>query len=212
MIQFTKEGVEVTASPEQLLQAREEFKKRKLIHLPALLSSELADIVRRGIEQDGFEEPDLTKGIAATVYRGAYQAPNVGQDLRQGAVAQLIKSRTNDARLLNFVETITGSPPLAKCIGHVYRLLPRGDDLPWHTDAEGGRVADLMIDLSAAKHEGGQFEMRDARTHEIINAVDPVPFGDGLLIPISSQIEHHHRAIPGSVPKVNFSGWFVPQQ
>jgi hypothetical protein len=212
MIKFTTDGVEVTASPAQLHEAREEFEKHKLLHLPGLLSTELADMVRRGIEQDGFEEPDLTTGIAATIYRGAYQAAKVGQDLRQGATFKLITSRTNDPRLLNFVETITGSPPLTKCIGHVYRLLPKGDDLPWHTDAEGERLADLMIDLSAVKHEGGRFEMRDARTHEIINAVDPVPFGDGLLIPISPQIEHHHRAITGSVPKVNFSGWFVPKQ
>jgi len=211
MIQFTKEGVEVTASPAELREAREEFKKHKLVHLPALLSSELADIVRRGIEQDGFEEPDLTTGIAATVYRGAYQAAGVCQDLRQGAIAELIKSRTNDPRLLNFIETITGTPPLTKCIGHVYRLLPTDNDLPWHTDAEGGRVADLMIDLSDGKHDGGRFEMRDAQTHEIINAVDPVPFGDGLLVPISPQIEHHHTAITGAVPKVNFSGWFVAQ-
>ncbi len=210
MIQFTNDGVEIAGSPERLSEAREEFEGRKLIHLPGLLSEELADTVRAGIERDGFEEPDVATGDAS-IFRGAYQGGKVGQDLRQGPVAQVIADRTNDPRLLSFVQTIIGSPPLAKCVGRVFRLFPMDDDLPWHTDAEGGRLADLIIDLSAVQHEGGRFEMRDARTGEIFNAVDTMAFGDGLLIRISPEIEHHYKAVTGSIPKVTFSGWFVPQ-
>ena len=164
--------------------------------------------MRAGIEQDGFEEAaDID-----SVYRGAYQGGKVGLDLRPGETADLIADRTNDATLLRFVQTITESPPLERCIGRVFRLEPMETDLPWHTDAEGGRLADLIIDLSIVKHEGGLFEMRDAATEEIFNSVDSMAFGDGLLIRISPDIEHHYRAITGSIPKVTFSGWFVPQQ
>ena len=52
--------------------------------------------------------------------------------------------------------------------------------------------------------------MRDARTHEILNTVDTMAFGDGLLIRISPDLEHHYKAIVGTIPKVTFSGWFVP--
>jgi hypothetical protein len=211
MIQFTSDGVEITASPARLSEASEEFERQKLIYLPGLLSPALADTVRVGIEEDGFEEPEATTEAAASVYRGAYQGAKVGQDLRPGAAAQVIADRTNDPRLLQFVQTITASPPLTKCIGRVFRLFPMADDLPWHTDAEGGRLADLIIDLSAVQHEDGRFEMRDARTSEIINAVDTMAFGDALLIRISPEIEHHYKAITGSIPKVTFSGWFVPQ-
>jgi hypothetical protein len=211
MIQFTTEGVEVSASPATLSEASEEFERQKLVHLPGLLSRELADSVRSGIERDGFEEPGLTDGEKSSVYRGAYQGGKVGQDLRDGPVARVIAERTNDRRLLQFVQTVAGSPPLTKCIGRVFRLFPMDDDLPWHTDAEGGRLADLIIDLSAAQHEGGRFEMRDAHTREILNTVDRMAFGDGLLIRISPDIEHHYKAVTGSIPKVTFSGWFVPQ-
>jgi hypothetical protein len=209
MIKFTSGGVEITASPERLTEASEEFERRKLMYLPGLLSEELADTVRVGIERDGFGEPDAS---GDSVYRGAYQGGKVGEDLRPGPVAQVIEDRTNDRRLLDFVQTITGSPPLTKCIGRVFRLFPMDDDLPWHTDAEGGRLADLIIDLSAVPHEGARFEMRDARTQEIFNAVDEMAFGDALLIRISPDIEHHYKAVTGSIPKVTFSGWFVPQQ
>ena len=208
MIHFITEGVEITASSERLSEAREEFRSRRLLHLPGLLSQALAEKVRAGIEQDGFEEAEDTD----SVYRGAYQGRKVGLDLRPGETADLIADRTNDATLLRFVETITESPPLERCIGRVFRLQPMDDDLPWHTDAEGGRLADLIIDLSFVKHEGGRFEMRDAATQEIFNTVEAMAFGDGLLIRISPDIEHHYRAITGSIPKVTFSGWFVPQQ
>jgi hypothetical protein len=212
MIQFTTEGVEITAAPEKLSQANAEFERQKLLHLPGLLSPELAEKVRTGIEQDGFEEPELKTGAAASIYKGAYQGVKVGLDLRRGETADVIADRTNDATLLRFVETITGSPPLERCVGRVFCLDPMEDDLPWHTDAEGGRLADLIIDLGAVKHEGGRFEMRDARTQEILNTVDSMEFGDGLLIRISPDLEHHYKAITGSIPKVTFSGWFVPQQ
>jgi hypothetical protein len=210
MIKFTNSGVEVTASPERLREASEEFEQRRLLYLPGLLAEGLADTVRVGIERDGFGEPDASG--EDSVYRGAYQGGKVGEDLRPGPVAEVIEDRTNDRRLLDFVQTITGSPPLTRCIGRVFRLFPMDDDLPWHTDAEGGRLADLIIDLSAVPHEGARFEMRDGRTQEIFNAVDEMAFGDAMLIRISPDIEHHYKAVTGSIPKVTFSGWFVPQQ
>jgi hypothetical protein len=209
VIQFTSEGVEVTASPERLSEAREEFARRRLLHLPGLLSPDLAETVHAGLGRDGFEEPDTSS--ANSVYRGAYQGGKVGEDLRPGPTAKVIAERTNDARLLQFVQSITGSPPLTRCIGRVFRLFAMPEDLPWHTDAEGGRLADLIIHLSPVQHEGARFEMRDKETREIFNTVDKMDFGDALLIRISPKIEHHYKAVTGSVPKVTFSGWFVPQ-
>lgn len=212
MIQFTRSGVEITAPPARLTEAKEEFDRRRLLHLPGLLSPELVESVRLGLERDGFEEPpELQEGSPDAVYRGAYQGGKVGQDLRPGETASLIAARTNDPRLLEFVATITGSAPLARCIGRVFRLYPMAEDLPWHTDAEGGRLADLIINLSAVPNEGGLFQMRDKHTQQVFNEVGETAFGDGLLIRISPHIEHHYKAVTGSIPKATFSGWFVPK-
>src|SRR5688572_20760548 len=149
MIQFTSSGVDVTATPEQLAAAREEFQKRRMLHLPGLLAPDLVEKVRSGIIEEGFEEPpEVDKNSADAVYRGVYQGGKVGLDLVPGETARIIKERTNDARLLAFVEAITGAPPLSRCIGRVFQLFPMKEDLPWHTDAEGGRLADLIINLS----------------------------------------------------------------
>jgi hypothetical protein len=210
MIQFTMTGVAISASRTELDEARAQFGRRKLMHLPGLLSPELAGKMRLGIEQDGFEE-DAAEGAAGSVYQGAYQGKKVGQDLRPGEAARVIAARTNDPAMLEFAAAIGGTPPLTRCIGRVFRLLPMAEDLAWHTDAEGGRVLDLIINLGSAPHGGGLFQMRDAHTHEILNEVGNTAFGDGMLIRISPDLEHHYKAITGSVPKVTFSGWFVPQ-
>ena len=210
MIRFTNSGVEVTASPGRLKEAKEEFERRRMLPLPGLLSSDVIDSVRRGIEQDGFEEPPAPEKGADTTYRGAYQGGKVGEDLKPGATARLIAERTNDPRLLEFVQTVTSSTPLQRCIGRVFRLFATPEDLPWHTDAEGGRLADLIINLSPKPHGGALFQMRDAHTHEIFNEVAETGFGDGLLIKISPHIEHHYKAITGALPKVTFSGWSCP--
>jgi hypothetical protein len=65
--------------------------------------------------------------------------------------------------------------------------------------------------LSPVQHEGARFEMRDKQTQAIFNTVDKMEFGDALLIRISPNIEHHYKAVTGTVPKVTFSGWFVPR-
>lgn len=211
MIQFTSSGVEVTASAARLAEAKEEFQKRRMLLLPGLLSPELVASIRRGMEQDGFEDPPVLVDGPDAVYRGVYQGGKVGQDLKAGDTAKLIAARTNDPRLLAFVEAITGSPPLQRCIGRVFRLFPMRDDLPWHTDAEGGRLSDLIFNLSPVRHEGGLFQMREKASQQIFNEVDDGAFGDGLLIRISPEIEHHYKAITGTLPKVTFSGWFVPK-
>lgn len=212
MIQFTRSGVEMTASDAELAAAKAEFERRRMLHLPGLLSKELIEFVRLGLERDGFEEPPARDANSPdAIYRGAYQGGKVGQDLRPGETSRLITERTNDPALLRFVQTIIGSPPLARNVGRVFRLFETPGDLPWHTDAEGGRVADLIIHLSPVQHEGGLFQMRDAHTHEIFNEVGEMAFGDGLLIRISPDIEHHYKAITGTIPKVTFSGWFVPE-
>jgi hypothetical protein len=198
----------MSASNERLAAARQEFEQRKLLHLPKLLAADLAERVRAGLDSDGFEDPAES---GDSVYRGAYQGGKVGQDLRPGDTARLLAERTNDRRLLDFVAAVIGSPRLVRCVGRVFRLYPMAEDLPWHTDAEGGRVADLIIHLSPVPHGGGLFQMRDAHTRDVFNEVGDMAFGDGLLIRISPAIEHHYKAVTGSVPKVTFSGWFVPE-
>jgi len=207
MIQFTLDGVNVTATPEQMQSARALFDRAKLLRLPGLVTPELAKAVREGMERDGFEKPD--DETMKSVYAGWYG--RVRQDLNPGETNDMLNARANDPAFLKFVQDIAGTPPLGRCVGRVFRLLPTEQDLPWHTDAEGGRVADLVIDLSAERYEGGRFEMRHTASKEIFTTLDDMQYCEGTLARIAAEIEHHNLRVTSQTPRVTFVGWFVPE-
>jgi hypothetical protein len=207
MIQFTREGVKATVTAQDLRAARERFDRDKLLRLPELIAPDLADVVREGMERDGFQQPD--EATMKSVYGGWYGP--VRQDLNPGPTIQLLDSRVNDPAFLRFVQELAGTPPLARCVGRVFRLRATEEDHVWHTDAEGGRLADIVIDLSADRYEGGAFEMRDASTKKIFTVVEDVQYREGVLARISAAIEHHNRRVTSATQRITYVGWFVPE-
>jgi hypothetical protein len=207
MIQFTLDGVKTTGSAEQMRAARETFEHDKLLRLPELISPELAEAVRAGMERDGFQQPD--EATMKHVYGGWYGP--VRQDLNPGPTIAMLDARVNDPAFLGFVQDIAGTPPLARCVGRIFRLRATDEDHVWHTDAEGGRLADIVIDLSADRYEGGRFEMRDAATKKIFTTVDDMQYREGALARISADIEHHNKRVTSSTQRITYVGWFVPE-
>jgi hypothetical protein len=207
MIQFTLDGVKTTGSAEQMRAARETFEHDKLLRLPGLISPELAEAVRAGMERDGFQQPD--EATMKHVYGGWYGP--VRQDLNPGPTIAMLDARVNDPAFLGFVQDIAGTPPLARCVGRIFRLRATDEDHVWHTDAEGGRLADIVIDLSADRYEGGRFEMRDAATKKIFTTVDDMQYCEGALARISADIEHHNKRVTSSTQRITYVGWFVPE-
>ena len=207
MIEFTSEGVTTTATASGMDAARELFARAKLLRLPGLLTPEFAEVVRQGMNRDGFEAPD--EATMKSVYGGWYG--KVRQDLNPGVTNDMLNKRVNDPAFLSFVQEIAGTPPLQRCVGRVFRLLPTDEDLIWHTDAEGGRVADLVVDLSAERYQGGRFEMRHASSKQIFTTMDAMQYREGALARISADIEHHNRRVTSTNPRVTFVGWFVPE-
>ena len=207
MIQFTREGVKAAATADDLRAARERFERDKLLRLPELIAPDLADMVREGMERDGFQQPD--EATMKSVYGGWYGP--VRQDLNPGPTIRLLDGRVNDPTFLRFVQDLAGTPPLARCVGRVFRLRATDEDHVWHTDAEGGRLADIVIDLSADRYEGGAFEMRDAATKRIFTVVEDMQYREGVLARISAAIEHHNRKVTSTTQRITYVGWFVPE-
>jgi hypothetical protein len=207
MIQFTIDGVASNATADDISAACEAFERDKLLRLPELIAPDFAEVVAKGMEADGFEQPD--EETMKSVYGGWYG--KVRQDLNPGETNDMLNARVNDPKFLGFVEQIAGTPPLGRCVGRVFRLLKTEEDHVWHTDAEGGRLADIVIDLSEDRYEGGRFEMRDAGTKEIFTTVDDMNYCEGALARISEKIEHHNLRVTSDRPRITFVGWFVPE-
>jgi hypothetical protein len=207
MIQFTRDGVKTTATAEEIRVARQVFERDKLLRLPGLIAPEFGEVIQAGMERDGFHKPD--EATINSTYGGWYG--RVRQDLNPGPTNDMLNARANDREFLKFVEQVCGTPPLGRCVGRVFRLLPTDQDLPWHTDAEGGRLADLVVDLSAARYQGGDFEMRHADSKKIFTTVSDMQYREGTLARISEAIEHHNLRVTSTTPRITFVGWFVPE-
>ena len=210
VVQYRRDGEVVVGSDAAIAEARAEFEARHVVPLPGFLDPELTEAVRRGIEREGFLDtgPEMT-GRPAGPAMGAYQGTKIAEDLRPGETTQLFEALSTNTALLEAFQRITGSPPL-RGAGRVFRILPTGVDLPWHTDTEGGRVLDLAIGLSWEPVQGGLFEMRDPQTEAVFNEIPPLVPGDGLLIRLSDEIEHHFQGVRGDVPLCIYSGKFAP--
>ncbi len=207
MIQFTKDGVKATITPEGMRAARQTFEKDKFLRMPNLIAPDLAEVVRQGMERDGFEQP--TEATMKSTYGGWYGP--VRQDLNPGPTIKLLDARVNDPKFLKFVQEVGGTPPLGRCVGRVFRLRQTEEDHVWHTDAEGGRLADIVIDLSAERYTGGAFEMRDAATKKIFTVMTDMQYCEGALARIDARIEHHNLKVTSKTQRITYVGWFVPE-
>ena len=208
MIQFTLKGVKSTATVAETRAARESLKKHKLLRLPELIAPEFAAKIREGMERDGFQEPD--EATKKSVYGGWYGP--VRQDLNPGRTIKMLDARVNNPAFLKFVQELSGSrKPFGRCVGRVFRLRATEEDHVWHTDAEGGRKADIVIDLSAVRYKGGSFEMRDAKTKKIFSRIDDLHYREGVLALISPRIQHHNKRVTSKVQRITYVGWFVPK-
>ena len=205
MIRFTAEQVEITASDQELRAVRETIARDKLLRLPEFLSPELAKIVREGVESEGFEDP--TADTHKSAYAGLYV--NVRHDLKSGPTVDLLNARANDPKFLDFVREATQVPTIEECVGRVVKLFSAEEDFPWHTDADAGRVGDLVVDISAERYGGCAFEMRDAETKEIFTTVNDLQYREATLALISSEIEHHNLRVTSEAPRIAYVGWFV---
>jgi hypothetical protein len=121
----------------------------------------------------------------------------------------MLNERANDPKFLDFVRETTQLPSIKECVGRVVKLLPADEDFPWHTDADVGRVGDLVVDISAERYDGCGFEMRDAETKEIFTTVDDLQYREATLALISSEIEHHNLRVRSEAPRIAYVGWFL---
>jgi hypothetical protein len=205
MIQFTPEGVEMNATDEDVRAARETIARDKLLRLPEFLSPELAEKVWEGVESEGFEDP--TADTHKSQYAGLYV--NVRHDLKSGPTVDMLNARANDPAFLDFVRETTQQPSITECVGRVVKLFSAEEDFPWHTDADAGRVGDLVVDISAERYGGCSFEMRDAETKEIFTKVEDLQYREATLALISADIEHHNLRVTTETPRIAYVGWFV---
>ena len=185
--------------------------------------ADLASLRRTFDEQQcvmlrGFLEPGLVDEVDAQLERGqfgefAHDAIATELRLETGVCTGVLQFLTNDPRLFQVVESISGCTGIRSFVGRVYRRFPgRHHDL-WHDDVFAPpaprRLIGMSVNLSAEIFEGGAFEIREASTERRLAALSNVGRGDAILFRLSDSLEHRVSDIRGAVPKTALAGWFL---
>ncbi len=114
------------------------------------------------------------------------------------------------APLLRWLERVAGCGPLIRVEGEVAEHRAGGEDyLSWHQDMhKPGRKLALVIDLSDARYEGGEFELRDKGSkHLLIRHHHDEP-GSALLFRIAGNLEHRVLPVTRGGPRRVFACGF----
>lgn len=198
MIQLTRTGPKLEASPDDLQRLREEFDRQHCILLPQIIAPDLLTWVLGRLEQEKFDPYIHGEGIG------------VDSDLKDPICINLLTVLANDHRLFDFVRQITGCPAIGSFIGRCYRMLPNaGHYDSWHDDVADHRMIAMSLNLSPKPYSGGVLQIRDRESRkQILREVANTGLGNAILFRVSKKLQHQLTEVTGSVPKTAFVGWF----
>ncbi|MEO9129904.1 MAG: 2OG-Fe(II) oxygenase [Sphingomonas sp.] len=184
-----------------------------LLAPPAVFAGEFAQ--RRAIACGGAIEPGLLKSLMSLCRDGSFTSDEVKglghreveSPQRAGRAITLALKR---AALIGWLEGVTGCGRLGNVEGRVVRALANNhDQLVWHDDLDDPRRRlAITINLSEQPYEGGLFELRDKRTHDLLARHLHVEPGTALVFDVAPDIEHRVLPVTAGGPRCVYTGWF----
>jgi 2OG-Fe(II) oxygenase superfamily len=196
ILQVTRTGVEVFASPETRRKLRERFDRDHYLILPRMFSPEVLEMFLDRVNAAVFltrDHGDVARELC----------------LSDPLTESLILFLLNNPQLHRALREITGIEAIGRFEGRVYRMNSTdGHYEGWHSDARDGRLVVLSANLSTREFAGGGLQLRRREASEILHEVRNTGLGDGLVFRISRELEHRVMPVEGDAPKTALAGWF----
>jgi hypothetical protein len=180
---------------------REEFREMHTVRLPGLLVAGLLEIVLARLALGAWIDNDHVEG-----HEG------IGREviLKDAVAFNLLHLVTNAPDFLGLIRDVTGCDEITRFEGRTYRMVPGKDHYDsWHSDAMGGRMVGMSLNLGVRPCVGGAFQLRESEGTKVLREIrNPVP-GDAVLFRISQDLVHRVERLEGTEPRTAFAGWFV---
>ena len=196
LVQLDRSGTRLSPDRAAWAAAREHFAQHHWLRLPQFLAPGLLGLVHRGIALGTFRE----------VRHAAVVLPSTNLELRAGPTTVLLHLVCNDRVLLDALEDLAASGPLASFHGFVYRMSAAHED-HWHSDLVDERRLALSLNVGQEGYEGGVLQIRDARSHAVLAEPDNHVAGSALVFRLDAALEHRVAPVTGGA-KTAFAGWF----
>lgn len=175
--------------------------------------------IRRSIVCPDLLEPALLGSLLERCRRGHFVAEHVERigsrevesPQRAGSALNIVLSRVP---FLRWVEAATGCEGLVRVEGRVVQTRANGSDrLDWHNDLDAGpRRLGMTISLSDAPYDGGDFELREVATREMLTHYHHDRAGTALIFDVHRALEHRVLPILAGGPRRVFTGWFMQRE
>lgn len=128
-----------------------------------------------------------------------------------GAALTLALRQSN---LIRWIEETTQCGPLGSMDGRLAQVRPAaGHGLGWHDDLnDPRRRLGITIDLSEQPYEGGLFELRLAKTKEVLLRFRHAAPGTALIFEVSPGLQHRVLPPTSGGPRRVYAGWFLKRK
>jgi hypothetical protein len=196
LVRLTQSRTEIVGAPAAIADAARFFRERGYIKLSSFIEPSLRDALLDAIDRSSFYEKEH-KGI--------------GHELcvTPGPVTGVLEFLMNDPDLFHVIAEITGCGPIGCFRGRVYRLAPSaGHYDSWHDDLGESRLIACSINLGREPFEGGELQIRRARSTEILSEVHNPRAGDAVVFKVDPAFEHRVASVRGTMPRTAYAGWF----
>ncbi len=126
---------------------------------------------------------------------------------RVGATIGLLLSRPV---LLRWLEGVTGKTPLRAVAGQLAQTRANGQDiLAWHDDTQvPDRLLAVVLNLSDRPYTGGDFELRETGTANVLRSYRHHQPGSMLIFAVDKRLQHRVTALDSGGPRRVYAGWF----
>jgi hypothetical protein len=199
MIQITRTGTVVDSTPAELSALRVEFHRRNFLQFTNFVEPQLLEFFLSRIEIAPF---------AVGTDEGIGSEDCMNDAVTAGSLVLL----TNDRRLHEVIEQVTGCERIGSFQGRVYRMVPgAGHSDSWHDDLTDTRVAALSVNLSREPYSGGDLQIRRRSSGQILECIRNAELGQAVLFRLSRELEHCVAPVEGRLPRTAFAGWFKSQ-
>ena len=200
MIQLRRKGL--VADRDDVERLRSAFDEKHWVRLSSLLDPELLSLVLSYLEQGKWVENVVSGAVSYTEYL-----------LEKGPAVNLLFFVVNTPKFLETISAITGCKSLSLFDGRVYRMEPDVDHgKKWHNDVVDGRLIGMSLNLSPRVYRGGLFQMREQKSHRMLDEIANTGLGDAILFRLCGDLEHRVTDVETGGPKTSFAGWFSTKQ
>jgi len=175
---------------------KNEFQSRHCVLLHGLLDGPLLQLLRPRIENGTWTD---------------YKHEAIGKEviLDDDYALNLLHFAVNAPAFLDAIRSISGCDQISRFHGRIFRMNPGPDHYDsWHDDMGDGRLAGMSINLSFEAYEGGQFEMRELGTEDVLTRIATFIAGNATVFRIGGKFQHRVAPLAGRRPRTAFAGWF----